>query len=962
MKDLTVSQNKRPKKKLAEKQNSEFAKENKKKVKKIKIRLADPNIPDSYICEVFDSSLEQDDTEDDNFGSSLAKSKPKDYFDVLMSNELRRNSVVNTSLRNEDIPEETKFLREIESEDVLRERKQTKEKNKGKLLELVNKKKKVIAGESSSSDDESLFQIQSKIRIFATNSTGSKAGNSSVKAKNKENTEISGDISESEVMISVTKKKTNILNYFSKTTVPKAKVKTKKVTDIDVFDGVGKPVETVDVAAGKLCTDEDRNRTDKPKAVKLAPLFQKRLKVAVDPQVRKARLEFLQNGLPTSMRKISSNKKDAEEGLFRFLFPVISHVQQKDEDPLWESASDPIPLLSDVRYDFSGRENVFRYKITTDINHVSNTPTNVDSDALVNLNTKYRDVDMQSILKSLKQKKDDYLKKLEDLNDSFDTSREVVEVFDDADGFNSLWTDIYKPRSVEIMGNTQTVNKLSGWLKSWKEYNNEVKKLKKSENKDSDDDSDVFISSDDDSLGLRAPGNVCLLSGPVASGKTSLVYALASELDYNVLEVNASSKRTGKKLLLDLQEATKSHQVSNGFSLLAGNDNLKLPKSKKAKQKKKNRKKAEGKQSSSKISLILIEDADIFFEDHDEGFASALSTLVHSSKRPFVFLSNEPHFGYLERLKLQQPLLLRMSRPSVRNSCAVLEAIAAIEGVAVDGDNLQNLIEDNCCDLRKSTQELQFWIGSGRSLPGQRNAPLELGKLWWGFNRLLFNEVKVHHLKVNYRKRKRSSEMYDSSSDEEASKKVKLMSGDEKIGRNNHNRLDLAVHAHAAVLDSVSVCDFFKLDLGLEPTPGGECRPRDCLSLSECMEPVDWREKELSRAIAAEVVALSTKIFAERNGKDGYRLHNPPWEEIRWRTAQEEARNDLTALVPPISRICKQAVHSDYLPAIRNMCRTEKSRYAGNTKRKNRFSHYFRTLGYDLREESLEISCDMLGN
>lgn len=76
----------------------------------------------------------------------------------------------------------------------------------------------------------------------------------------------------------------------------------------------------------------------------------------------------------------------------------------------------------------------------------------------------------------------------------------------------------------------------------------------------------------------------------------------------------------------------------------------------------------------------------------------------------------------------------------------------------------------------------------------------------------------------------------------------------------------------------------------------------------------------------------------------------------------ENARRDLTALIPLNSRFCKQALHSDYLPAIRNMCRTEKNRYIGNTKRKNRFSHYFRTLGSDFREESLEISCDVLEN
>lgn len=215
-------------------------------------------------------------------------------------------------------------------------------------------------------------------------------------------------------------------------------------------------------------------------------------------------------------------------------------------------------------------------------------------------------------------------------------------------------------------------------------------------------------------------------------------------------------------------------------------------------------------------------------------------------------------------------------------SGAILEAIALVEGVSVDERNLQNLIEDNECDLRKSTLELQFWIGSGRDLPEARGMPMELGKLWWGFNILLFNQMKVHHLKVNYRKRKRSNEECDSKSEEEASKKVKLVAGGEKIGKNNHDRSDLAIGAYSSILDSMSVCDLFKLDRGIEPIPWRECRPKDCLSLSERMESVDWREKEQSAEILGEIVALSAKNFARQNGKSEYRLHNPPWEEIRY--------------------------------------------------------------------------------
>ena len=51
---------------------------------------------------------------------------------------------------------------------------------------------------------------------------------------------------------------------------------------------------------------------------------------------------------------------------------------------------------------------------------------------------------------------------------------------------------------------------------------------------------------DDDALdGL---GNTALIEGRTGSGKTAAVFALAAEMGFNVLEVNASSNRTGKQV------------------------------------------------------------------------------------------------------------------------------------------------------------------------------------------------------------------------------------------------------------------------------------------------------------------------------------------------------------------------------------------------------------------------------
>ena len=55
--------------------------------------------------------------------------------------------------------------------------------------------------------------------------------------------------------------------------------------------------------------------------------------------------------------------------------------------------------------------------------------------------------------------------------------------------------------------------------------------------------------------------NTALLVGPTGVGKTASVYALAHEMGFKVLEVNASATRNGRQVLANLREATQSHHV-----------------------------------------------------------------------------------------------------------------------------------------------------------------------------------------------------------------------------------------------------------------------------------------------------------------------------------------------------------------------------------------------------------------
>ncbi len=139
-------------------------------------------------------------------------------------------------------------------------------------------------------------------------------------------------------------------------------------------------------------------------------------------------------------------------------------------------------------------------------------------------------------------------------------------------GANSLWADRYAPAtSREILGNSDSVNKLNRWLSSWEStFNNPQRKSKSFS-------------------GPNGPYKAALLSGPpgigefavmcgslarvrvpapshsfVRAGKTTTATLVARESGRDVLELNASDARSKKALGQALGDVTGSQVLSFG--------------------------------------------------------------------------------------------------------------------------------------------------------------------------------------------------------------------------------------------------------------------------------------------------------------------------------------------------------------------------------------------------------------
>ncbi|XP_053392476.1 ATPase family AAA domain-containing protein 5-like [Mercenaria mercenaria] len=353
-------------------------------------------------------------------------------------------------------------------------------------------------------------------------------------------------------------------------------------------------------------------------------------------------------------------------------------------------------------------------------------------------------------------------------------------------GSSLLWTEKYCPaKTSEVLGNSGVMKKLKTWLTEWKHVlDREARKarkllMKKNRGKqlpskkdaddlwddDSDFDMDSEDSDDDDSL-----CNTMLLSGPHGCGKTSSVYALALELGFKVHEVNASSCRSGKQILSQLQEATQSHQVSSqGNHTPRKNTALgdkskpenKMPTAftnlfKKAaapaaeskqeekqagRKRKRNKSDKEGNpenkrekrgnemkhkslqlviedsnsQSAAKslnlssTTLILFDEVDIVF-DEDRGFLSAIQNFMSNTKIPIVLTTADPGFTDTFDGRYEQ---MNFKRPSVASITTHLQTISLVENMRTDPITLAELAQFYHCDMRRCLVALQYLLESG---------------------------------------------------------------------------------------------------------------------------------------------------------------------------------------------------------------------------------------------------------
>lgn len=696
----------------------------------------------------------------------------------------------------------------------------------------------------------------------------------------------------------------------------------------------------------------------KKKKTKLAPIFEKLTpKPKESPEVLEARRKFLLSGMPENLRKIV--EKPESQSIILDEFPKISHVTQKDDHPFWNLKCTEFTRKKLKTMDTkSFPQPSFSWNILSDkvdpikLNFTPCQPTehkNLIAKKIKNENHEYPINRMYRLLKEKSSIPDfDPKKKTKRRSKSGKRNSEPKEnnVFKKTED-NLDWHAKYRPKCAEdLFGNITQVKALKQWLENWLEAFKDYAKFKK-HNSGSESE---FMSSDMESINsIGHLTAMAILAGPNGSGKTATIYALCKELGFNVIEINASSRRTGKKLLQELQEATQSHQVKkDGQTFLNFNSNTSQI------DKKKNTK-------DKKICIILIEDIDIYFEQ-DDGFLGAISQISQITKRPIILTTNDENSPAC--LKFSDNAKLFILEPiSSKLTGLWCQLICLLEGFYVDVNSIRDLLDFNRGDVRKTILELQFWIQSGGQCFADNIKKITLIKDNNTKDFMTEDEQSNSSFKdedfekLNLTSHFISAQCFRNNIDiKEIWHKLPSLINVDNCSNSNREQGKQKLNKIANVYDSLCLASVSSKH------STSICKQFWCRKVQDSCELgqnfINWSDVEFSlKKLNCYLIENNIQNFMKQFNEDNdssIGIASIILEKERSLKESLEVDRNLLDAVPYFNRTDRSGASLDYFPTLRNIAKSEEIRARNNTKRHNRFYNYLRYFNLNCNDNLMK--------
>ena len=206
------------------------------------------------------------------------------------------------------------------------------------------------------------------------------------------------------------------------------------------------------------------------------------------------------------------------------------------------------------------------------------------------------------------------------------------------------WAEKYRPQTLkDIVGNRKAVQDLRTWAEKW--------------------------------LSGTPERRAVILHGPAGVGKTSTAHALARDLSWEVIELNASDQRTASVI-----ERVAGSAAS--MNTLFGEKRL-----------------------------IILDEADNLHGTADRGGMRAIAGIIKSTFQPIVLIANDV-YGLTPTIR-NLCLEIKFGSVQSRSMIPALKKVCESEGVLCSQDAVQQIAEGAGGDLRSAINDLQA-AASGR--------------------------------------------------------------------------------------------------------------------------------------------------------------------------------------------------------------------------------------------------------
>jgi replication factor C large subunit len=201
------------------------------------------------------------------------------------------------------------------------------------------------------------------------------------------------------------------------------------------------------------------------------------------------------------------------------------------------------------------------------------------------------------------------------------------------------WTEKYRPSSLsELRGNDSARDELREWAETWDDHR-----------------------------------EAAIVHGSPGVGKTSAAHALAADMGWDRIELDASDSRT--KADIERLAGRASRNATLGGT---------------------------GRQ------LIVVDEADNFHGNVDRGGSRAVTDIVGSARQPLVLVAND--FYEMSKTLRNACREIEFRDVSARSIVPVLRDICRKEGIEFEPEALETIAEANSGDLRGAIKDLQAQV------------------------------------------------------------------------------------------------------------------------------------------------------------------------------------------------------------------------------------------------------------